>query len=192
MLVGLEQLSDQIEQLQANLGDTNYRLAQLSQQITATNQELQAVRSSLGGALRGPSTTVRSQPPPENPRDLYQSAYNDYLSGNYDLAILGFRRYLEAFPETDLADNAAYWIAESNFSQRKYSQAIKEFDDILQAYPRSDKTPSIMLKKGYSYLEMGQREQGLVQLRSVIRQFPETDEANLARQRLVSLGVDGG
>ena len=146
MLVGLEQLSDQIEQLQANLGDTNYRLAQLSQQITATNQELQAVRSSLGGALRGPSTTVRSQPPPENPRDLYQSAYNDYLSGNYDLAILGFRRYLEAFPETDLADNAAYWIAESNFSQRKYSQAIKEFDDILQAYPRSDKTPSIMLK----------------------------------------------
>jgi tol-pal system protein YbgF len=106
--------------------------------------------------------------------------------------ILGFRRYLEAFPETDLADNAAYWIAESNFSQRKYSQAIKEFDDILQAYPRSDKTPSIMLKKGYSYLEMGQREQGLVQLRSVIRQFPETDEANLARQRLVSLGVDGG
>jgi len=110
MLVGLEQLSDQIEQLQANLGDTNYRLAQLSQQITATNQELQAVRSSLGGALRGPIPTVRSQPPPENPRALYQSAYNDYLSGNYDLAILGFRRYLEAFPETDLADNAAYWI----------------------------------------------------------------------------------
>jgi len=193
MLVGLEQLSDQIEQLQANLGDTNYRLAQLSQQITSTNQELQAVRSSLGGALRDTRTSgPRSAPPPENPRDLYQSAYNDYLSGNYDLAILGFRRYLEAFPETDLADNAAYWVAESYFSQRKYSPAIKEFDTILQSYPESDKTPSVLLKKGYAYLEMGEREQALVQLRYVIRQFPETDEANLARQRLSSLGVDAG
>jgi len=60
----------------------------------------------------------------------------------------------------------------------------------LQRYPRSDKTPSILLKKGYAYLEMGQREQGLVQLQQVIRGFPETDEANLARQRLASLGVD--
>ena len=50
----------------------------------------------------------------------------------------------------------------------------------------------VFLKKGYAYLEMGQREQGLVQLQQVIRGFPETDEANLARQRLASLGVDSG
>jgi tol-pal system protein YbgF len=193
MLVGLEQVSAQIDQLQTNLGDTNYRLAQLSQQITATNQELLAVRSALGGALREPTSAAgrAAEPPPDNPRDLYQSAYNDYLSGNYDLAILGFRRYLEAFPSTDLADNAAYWIAESYFSQREYTQAIKVFDRILQDYPRSDKTASVFLKKGYAYLEMGQREQGLVQLRHVIREFPETDDAKLARQRMRALGVDG-
>lgn len=190
MLVGVEQLSTQIEQLQANLGDTNYRLAQLSQQITATNQELQAVRSALGGSLRRPSTP--SIQPPENPRELYDSSYSDYLAGNYSLAISGFRRYLDSFPETDLADNANYWVAESLFSQRKYSQAIGEFDRILKGYPSSDKTASVLLKKGYAYLEVGQREQGLLQLRNVVGQFPQSDEANLARQRLRSLGVDPG
>jgi hypothetical protein len=40
MQVRLGELSSQIEQLQAKLEDTNYRLAQLSQQIASTNQEL--------------------------------------------------------------------------------------------------------------------------------------------------------
>ncbi len=127
-----------------------------------------------------------------DPQALYQTAYNDYLRGNYDLATLGFRQYLEAFPGTELADNAAYWIGECYFSQGKYQQSIREFDDILGRYPRSDKLASALLKKGYAYLEMGEREQGVVQLRHVLREYPGTDEANLARQRLNDLGVDAG
>ena len=191
MMVGLDQLSQQIEQLQASLGDTNYRLSQLSQQITATNQELQAVRTSIGGALPGPGASTVTRPP-EDPRALYQAAYSDYLSGKYELAVRGFRQYLDSFAGTDLADNALYWIGESYFSQGRYRLAIQEFDRVLTAYDGSDKTPSALLKKGYAYLELGQRQPGIEQLRSVIQQFPQTDEADLARQRLQTLGVDGG
>ena len=192
MKVVVENLSTQIDQLEANLEDTNFRLSQLSQQIAATNQELKSVRSALGttgGAAasgQGPLTSA------SDPQALYQTAYNDYLRGNYDLATLGFRQYLESFPGTELADNAAYWIGECYFSQGKYQQAIREFDDILGRYPRSDKLASALLKKGYAYLEMGEREQGVVQLRHVVREYPGTDEANLARQRLSDLGVDAG
>ncbi len=190
--ISLQELSRQIEQLQANLGDTNYRLSQLSQQITATNQELTAVRNALGSGTSpsatngGPSASLTQ--PPEDPQTLYDTAYNDYLRGNYDLAILGFRRYSATFPDTELTDNAAYWTGESYFSQAKYQQAIAQFDTILTEYPRSDKTASAILKKGYSYLKLGLIEQGEVQLKNVIQQFPSSDEANLARQRLASLG----
>jgi tol-pal system protein YbgF len=190
--VAVQNLSMQIDQLEANLEDTNYRLSQLSQQIAATNQELKSVRTTLG-ATGGPAET--SQPPmtpPSDPQSLYQTAYNDYLRGNYDLAVLGFRQYLETFPDTELADNAAYWIGESFFSQAKYQQAIREFDSILRRYPRSDKLASALLKKGYAYLELGESEQGILQLQHVIREYPRTDEANLARQRLAALGVDSG
>ena len=39
-------------------------------------------------------------------------AYNDYLKGNFDLAVEGFKMYREQFPASPLADNALYWIGE--------------------------------------------------------------------------------
>lgn len=189
MQVGLQELSSQIDQLQANLEDTNYRLGQLSQVIAATNQELKAVRTNIGARAGGNNFSPGSV---STPKTLYQSAHNDYSRGNYDLAIRSFRSYLEFFPDTELADNAAYWIGECYFSQGKHSLAIRQFDIILNRYPRSDKLASALLKKGYSYLEVNQRQKGVVQLRHVVREYPGTDEANLAAQRLGDLGIDAG
>jgi len=184
--VGLQRLSDQIEQLEANLADTTFRLNDLSQQIAATNQELRAVRIALGsGAGAGPSQAAAQTP--DDPQTLYESARNDYVRGNYELAILGFGRYLEAFPDSELADNARYWIGECNFSQGNYQQAIREFDRILADYPRSDKLASALLKKGYAYLQMGRLQEGRTQLRNVISTYAGSDEAVLAQQRLDSL-----
>ena len=39
-------------------------------------------------------------------------------------------------------------------------------------------------------LELNQRKDGIAQLQSVVRTFPSSDEANLAKQRLQSLGVE--
>ncbi len=182
MRIALQQLSSQIDQLEANLEDTNYRLSQLSQQIAATNQELKSFRNSnMRSSVADPSNEA---PVPTDPQALYQAAYNDYLRGNYDLSILGFRQYLESFPDTELADNASYWIGECYFSQGKYEEAIREFDNILASYERSDKTASAQLKKAYAYIELGEIARGVDQLRGVIQNYPGTDEANLARQRL--------
>jgi tol-pal system protein YbgF len=191
MQISLDRLSSQIDQLEANLADTNFRLNDLSQQIAATNQELRAARGrpTTGAAL---SDAPPTQAPPTDPQALYQSAYNDYLRGNYDLAVLGFRQYLDSYPDTELSDNAAYWIGESLFSKASYEQSIREFDHIVSRYPRSDKLASAMLKKGFAYLQMNESEQAIVQLRTVVRTYPGTDEANLARQRLRDLGVDAG
>ena len=192
MRLDINSLSAQIAQLQDKLEDTNYRLAQVSQQIAATNQDLKASRTAPalpgapGEAAAGAAATAT------DPEALYQTSYSDYLRGNYDLAMLGFKQYLEAFPETDLADNAIYWIGECFYRQQKYVEAIVEYDRVLKQYPRSDKTASALLKKGFALLEQGQRKEGIAQLQSVAKSFPSSDEANLAKQRLQSLGVDPG
>jgi tol-pal system protein YbgF len=201
MQVKLQDLSSQIEQLQAKLEDTNYRIAQLSQQIAATNQELRNFRNTPPPAAEPvdpAAPPVQQQPPATgggsgaDPKSLYDAAYNDYLKGSYDLALRGFQEYLDNFPNTDLADNAVYWIGESYYRQRRFRQAIEQFDAVLSRYPRSEKIPGALLKKGYSHLELGERSQGVVQLQHVIRQYPTSDEANLARQRLREVGVDAG
>ena len=211
MQVRLDSLSSQIEQLQAKLEDTNYRLAQLSQQIASTNQELRAFRTQPrmfdrgagegegavdGGSADGDGGAERDAADAgapaiqAEPQELYQRAYDDYLRGNYDLAVEEFDEYLSSFPNTDLADNATYWIGECYYRQGKYRQAIDQFDKVLRRYPRSDKVPGALLKKGYAYLELGERSQGIVQLQYVIREHPSSDEANIARDRLKAIGVD--
>ena len=69
------------------------------------------------------------------------------------------------------------------------AEAIAEYDKVLKQYARSDKTASALLKKGFALLEQGQKKDGIAQLQSVVRTFPTSDEANLAKQRLQSLGV---
>jgi tol-pal system protein YbgF len=198
MQVRLQAVSSQIDQLQANLEDTNYRLAQLSQQIAATNQELKGFRPAPAAPLlEGAGGESGASPSSaggatSDPQTLYQTAYNDYLRGNYDLAVREFQDYLDNFPDTDLTDNAVYWIGECYYRQGKFRPAISQFDAVLNRYPRSDKLPSALLKKGYSHLQLGERAQGVVQLQHVIAEYPSSDEANLARQRLRELGVEPG
>lgn len=205
MQVKLQDLSTQIDQLQARLEDTNDRLAQLSQQIAATNQELRTFRTTPPAPVMDPGadggSPLGGEPPQvlpggaaggADPKALYDAAYNDYLKGNYDLAVRQFQEYLANFPETELADNATYWIGESYYRQKRFRQAIDQFDEVLRQYPRSDKVPGAVLKKGYAHIELGERSQGVSQLRNVVRQHPNSDEAKLARQRLREIGVDAG
>lgn len=182
-------LATRIEQLEDKLAETNFRLTQLSQQIAATNLDLQAIRNAAEEAR----VRTASPPPVVNPTDpqaLYDTAYNDYLEGNFDLAILGFRQYAESYQNTDLADNATYWIGECYYRQGKFQKAIEQFDLVLTRFERSDRVPSALLKKGYAYFELGQRAQGVVHLQNVIREHQGTDEAHLANQRLAEMGVE--
>jgi tol-pal system protein YbgF len=193
MQVKLQDLSSQIEALQAKLEDTNYRLSQLSQQIATTNQELKSFRSQPA-AVPAPdgSMTAPQQSQAGGGADpkIYDAAYNDFLKGNYDLSMREFQEYLANFPNTDLSDNATYWIGECYYRQKRFRQAIEQYDAVLSRFPRSDKTASALLKKGYAHLELGERSQGIVQLQHVLRQYPTSDEANLARGRLREMGVD--
>ncbi len=193
MRVEVEKLAAQIDQLESRLDDTNFRLQQLAQRIDATNQELQAFRDAAQS--RAEDNAPRSLAAPADvadPQSLYDTAYADFQRGNYDLAILGFRQYLEIADDTELADNATYWIGECYYRQGKYQKAASQFDEVITQFQRSERIASALLKKGYAYLELGQRAQGVVQLQHVMREFPGSDEAQLAEQRLAALGIDGG
>lgn len=184
----LAELARQLEQLEAKLEDTNFRLAQLAQQIDATNQELQAFRDAA--SLQQSPPPAAPSTPKGDPQALYDTAYNDYQRGNYDLAILGFLQYLEADPAQDLADNATYWVGECYYRQGRYQKAIAQYDQVLSRYEGSDRIPSALLRKGFAYLELDQQAQAVVQLQHVICDYASTDEARLARQRLEALGID--
>ncbi|MDD5491726.1 MAG: tol-pal system protein YbgF [bacterium] len=114
---------------------------------------------------------------------LYQVAYTDYTKGNFDLAVMGFRQYLEKYPSGVLADSAQYWIGECFFSQQKYAQSIEEFKKVPLAYAQSVKNPAAQLKIALALELMDKKEEALRSLDEVIAQYPDSDEAKAAAEK---------
>lgn len=123
-----------------------------------------------------------------SPQEVYNMAYSDYLKGNFQLAIDGFKIYLEQFPESPVVDNALYWIGECYFSQKKYKEAIEQFNELILSYPDGDKTPAAYLKKGLSLMELGKKEEALSVFKLLISKYPFEEETKIAQQKIKELG----
>lgn len=196
LVAKVNEIDERVQNTQGAVEQTGYRLDQLAQQVTQMRRDVDLLRASApaADATGEPSTSEVVVPAPPldagDPMETYQAAYRDYQRGNFDLAIEGFREFLTGNPESDLADNASYWIAESLFSQKKYREAIAQFDAVVNRYPKSDKVPGALLKKGYAYINVGEQAQGVVQLRYVLHEHPKSPEASLARQKLKQLGIE--
>ncbi len=127
------------------------------------------------------------KPPPAptmSPQEAYSVAYNDYLKGNYELAVESFRLYRQQFPESPLADNALYWIGECRYSQGKFEEAVDAFDDLILTYPQGDKAAAAHLKKGFSFDRLGRRAEALAALKLLVAKYPLEEEARIAQDKI--------
>ena len=132
-----------------------------------------------------PATPVPA--PTMSPQEAYSVAYNDYLKGNYDLAVDSFKLYRQQFPESPLADNALYWIGECRYSQKKFEEAIDAFDELILAYPQGDKAAAAHLKKGLSFIELGRKPEALAALKLLVAKYPLEEESRIAQDKIREL-----
>jgi len=201
LVTKVDAIEDRLNNAQGSIEQANYRVDRLVQQVTQAQHDVDDLKAAAAAAPAQPGagqpnpsmSEVTVQSPPastESPVDTYQSAYRDFGRGNYDLAIAGFREIVTKYPKSDLADNAAYWIGESLYSQKKYREAIAQFDSVVTGYPKSDKVASALLKKGYAYIQLNEKNMGIVQLQYVVHEHPKSPEAAKAREELKRLGVD--
>lgn len=124
-----------------------------------------------------------------SPQEVYNMARSDYLKGNFQLSIDGFKIYIEQFPESPFADNALYWIGECYFSQKDFEKAIEQFNQLLLSYPRGDKIPAAYLKKGISFMELEKKEEALSVLKLLISKYPLEEETKIAQQKIKELSL---
>jgi tol-pal system protein YbgF len=185
----VDTLSGQVQALNDSLDELKARLAKVSKQL----EEMQAAQQNLaaqpapGAASAGPLAAPPSQAPP--PDVLYNNALRDYNSANNDLAAQEFADYLKFYPNTDLAGNAYFYLAEVAYRQANYQVAIKNYDQVIQAFPDGNKVAAAELKKGFSLIELGQKDEGISTLRHLVARYPRSNEALQAKERLRKLGV---
>jgi tol-pal system protein YbgF len=131
-----------------------------------------------------PSVAPPKPPEPIDYTKLYDTAYEDYVRQNYSLARDGFEEYLRQYPNTDLADNAQYWIGECYFAEGKYAESVEAFKKVITRYPTGNKVPRAMLKAGYALLQLDRRAEADAMFQQVIDSYPLSSEADQAKAKL--------
>ncbi len=180
----VDQISGQIQALNDTMDELKVRLAKVSKQL----EDMQAAQQSLAAqqAQAQEQAKQMAQAPP--PDVLYNNALRDYNGGS-DVATQEFNDYIKYYPDTDLAGNAYFYLAEIAYKAGDYPKAITNYDLVLKNFPGGNKAASAQLKKGFALLETGKKDEGEQELKHVIQRYPRTNEAMQARDRLRKLGA---
>jgi tol-pal system protein YbgF len=202
-------VGDNVRVLREKVDDTNVRVSSISQEIDALRQAIASQPSSQtavpatpgtepvpGAAAAAPS---QGQPTPNvnpvpvgvSPQKLWDSSYDDYTAGRYDLAVLGFQSYIQAYPRTVKAAEAQLYIGHSLFAQSKWKDAQDAFQRVIVEYPQSPFVPTAYYKLGQTFERTNQIELARKAYDAAVKNYPDANDTQLARQALERLNRRG-
>jgi len=181
----------QMAEFNANVEALRGEIRALATRFDATSEGLSTLERRVASACHGPAAAPDSPVPGAAGGDAaqaaFQQAYGDYIKDSFDLAVQEFRDFISKHPESDLADNAQYWIAMSHFNQRQHEEAILGFDQLLTRWPSAENAPEAIYRKGLALLELNRLGQGVLVLNDVVSKYAGTQAATQAAARLREL-----
>jgi len=124
---------------------------------------------------------------PATPDALYMKGLDAYKAGDMNASRDIFIKFLEKYPEHDLAANAQYWIGETHFSEKSYEPAILAYQEVIKQYPKKEKVPAAMLKQAMAFKAIGDVKSAKYVLKKLVEGFPRSEEGKKGKELLKEL-----
>jgi tol-pal system protein YbgF len=193
--VTIDTIAENGRALRENTNDTNVRISSLGHEIGSIAQNLAALQTIVaplaaliptppaGDTPPAPQTTT----PPAGiaTERMYQTAYGDYMAGQWDIAIGGFQGYLKTCPTCPNVAEAQFLIGEALFATGKYKEAVAAYGLVITNYPKSSRDPDTYYKRGVAYENLGQKDRAKQDFQYVIQNFPESNFKGMAQAGLL-------
>jgi tol-pal system protein YbgF len=194
--------------------DSDTRLRTLKDEIDALRQTLLSLptlmaQSQSGVAPLDPSNPLAPTPAPADgatpaprpptpvltlpdtaglsPNRVFETAFSDYSSSQYQSAIAGFQQVIKNFPTAERADDAQFFIGESLVNMNRLPEAIEAYNLVIQQYPNGDQVDMAYYRRGFAESLMGRTDAARASWEEVVKRFPNSQGAQLAKQRLAGL-----
>ena len=198
----IDNIGNDVRVVRERTDDTNLRIATLREELEALRSSMLQMQQAAAAPppVVDPSAPVDPNAPPAaappvapaplpstlglSPTRLIETARSDYFAAQYALAISGFEQFLKAFPRSENAGEAQFYIGESYFQQNRWPEAIAAYNLVVQNYPMSSSVPEAYYKRGVAQERAQQADAARASYETVIKMFPESDGARLAKQSL--------
>jgi tol-pal system protein YbgF len=174
---------DEYKELREKLDNISFKINFL-ETFLGISKKSEIGEAAEAGQLATPKEAVKGKMDKES---VYAAAYETFKEGKYDKARGEFQSFLNRFPSTEYSDNAQFWIGDCYYLEKKYEKAILEYEKVVKNYPRGDKVSYALLKQGFSFLELGDKSSARIILQQVIKDYPNTNQASIARSKLLEI-----
>jgi len=155
--------------------DADKRIIALEDRII----KLQSTQDDLSKKL---TELIQAKEVPATPDTIYMKGLDTFKAGDMPAAREIFTKFLEKYPQHDLAANAHYWVGETYYSEKSYEPAILAFQDVIKNYPTKDKVPAAMLKQAMAFHAIKDIKSAKYVLKKLTEAFPKSDEALKAKE----------
>lgn len=180
-------IGDNVRILREKTDETNVRISTMSQELESLRQTIASQPAPQPAAAVPPvgtdpalgAPTPAAAPaitPPlgASPKRMYDTSLDDYMAGRHDLAIEGFKGFVQMYPTAPQAGAAMYNIGMSYFTQRKWPEAQNAFLRVINDFPQSQGTTVAdgYYKLGQVYEAMNQIDNAKKAWEAAVQKFP--------------------
>lgn len=178
--------------LQKRVADLEERLKQLYEYLGLNpaldlRAQIQAKAETEKKPEQKPAAPVEREKPPLTEADVYNQILTTYRDGKYEKAISDFKDFLKKYPNSELGDNAQFWIGEAYMALKQYEQAILAYQEVIKDYPKGNKVPSAMLRQAIAFSELNDKISARLLFKKVLKDYPDSPEAKIAQAKLEAL-----
>ncbi len=117
-------------------------------------------------------------------QQVYDSAFELLKQSRYEDAISMFQSLSTRWPQSELADDAYYWMSEARYVNREFEVALNGFRTVVTQYADSQRVPEALLKIGYIQYDIGAYTEAADTFREILTRFPGHQVTVSAQTRL--------
>lgn len=188
----IDALEQETELLRGRLEVTEHRVGEALHEARAARQEgaTEAIESGTGspggGAGPGSEGAGDGNAAPSEELAAYKAARSTWSGSDWAACVDQLGEFLQTYPSSVYADDAAYWRADCYFQQGNYKKAILRFDDVVARYPNGNKAADALYREGEALLRLGSAYNTAARkaFERVLAEYPESDRAAEASQQL--------
>lgn len=177
----IKQINEQNQQARLQLAD---QLDILRHEVASMRGQLERLthRAPFGDSS-GNTPQDRQVADPQE-QAAYQAAAEEYRSGKYKEAAAAFASFVGAYPDSQLAGDASFYLGSSQYATRDFKGSVKTMQDLVKSRPQDPRAADALLVAAASQIELNDLNGAKASLQHIIKDYPKTSAAETAKSRL--------